>query len=289
MELSFPNNAHAIAKTLHEFDMDIRSLDEDDSHRLLQRLADFSECVTVTMLGCGVLQVSVLLLLPCLVALQSCPSGGIPGMPGIPGSPGLDGRHGPKGEKGDPGKTGLHGPAVGQKGEKGDPGERGKMGKMGRSGVPGPAGTPGLPGPLGEPGEGGGAVGVSAFTVRRRSELRPERGEPISFPTALTNTNDHFNLQTSKFECQISGTYYFAYHASSASRNLCVNLMLDGVTLAGFCDHLVNNNPQQVSSGGLAVYVKKGQRVWLETDGSNGMFVKSGQGDSVFSGFLFSF
>lgn len=63
--------------------------------------------------------------------------------------------------------------------------------------------------------------------------------------------------------------------------------MLDGERLAAFCDHIGNKNSGlQVSSGGLAVYVKKAQEVWLETDTNNGMYAAGGKGDSVFSGFL---
>ncbi|KAL2095125.1 hypothetical protein ACEWY4_009844 [Coilia grayii] len=241
------------------------------------------------MLGCSILEVSLLLFLPSMVALQSCPSGGTPGLPGIPGSPGYDGRNGQKGEKGDPGTSVQPGPAVGQKGQRGDPGIRGKPGKIGRPGMPGPVGAPGLAGQPGDPGESAAARSalVSAFSARRSTDVKPDRGTPVRFTTVITNINNHYNVESGKFVCHISGTYYFTYHASSSTKDLCVHLLLDGQNLAAFCDHLVSNNAQQVSSGGLAVYVKKGQQVWLETDVSNGMYASGGKGDSVFSGFLF--
>lgn len=177
--------------------------------------------------------------------------------------------------------------ATGQKGQKGEPGVKGKPGKIGKSGVPGPPGDNGMFGPPGDQGESDNAKSalVSAFSVKRTTEVRPDRGTPVRFTSVITNINDHFNTLTGKFVCQIAGTYYFVYHASSSTKNLCVNLMLDGERLAAFCDH-IGNNAQQVSSGGLAVYVKKAQQVWLETDTNNGMYAAGDKGDSVFSGFL---
>ncbi|XP_076131188.1 complement C1q subcomponent subunit C [Alosa pseudoharengus] len=240
------------------------------------------------MFGCSILGVSLVLCLSPMVSLEPCTSGGTPGMPGIPGPPGYDGRNGLKGEKGNPGTAMQSGLAMGQKGQKGDPGFKGKPGKIGKSGIPGLPGVPGPVGPLGDPAEAEHAKSalVSAFSIRRATAVKPERGIPVRFTLVITNINDHYNTETGKFGCQISGTYYFVYHASSALKNLCVSIMLDGQRLAAFCDHMVNTHTQQMSSGGLAVYVKKGQHVWLETDHNNGMYAEGGKGDSVFSGFL---
>ncbi|XP_062392060.1 complement C1q subcomponent subunit C [Sardina pilchardus] len=240
------------------------------------------------MFGCGVLGVSLVLCLSPMVSLEPCPCGGTPGTPGIPGPPGYDGRNGLKGEQGNPGMAMQSGMGMVQKGQKGDPGARGKAGKIGKSGIPGPAGVPGPTGPQGDPAEAEHAKSalVSAFSVRRATDVKPDRNTPVRFTNVITNINDHYNTLTGKFGCQISGTYYFVYHASSTLKNLCVSIMLDGQRLAGFCDHMVSTHPQQVSSGGLTVYVKTGQHVWLETDNNNGMYAAGERGDSVFSGFL---
>lgn len=174
-----------------------------------------------------------------------------------------------------------------QKGQKGEPGIKGKPGKIGKSGVLGPAGDPGMAGLPGDQGESDNSKSaqVSAFSVRRATDVKPDRSTPVRFTSVITNINNHFNTETGKFVCQIAGTYYFVYHASSSTKNLCINLVLDREKLAAFCDH-IGNNAQQVSSGGLAVYVKKAQQVWLETDMNNGMYAAGNKGDSVFSGFL---
>ncbi|XP_036380816.1 complement C1q subcomponent subunit C [Megalops cyprinoides] len=223
-----------------------------------------------------------LALLPA-VATQVCTSTGTPGLPGIPGFPGRDGRDGATGEKGEPGRPFQ----TGQVAEKGEKGERGPMGPTGKIGRTGAKGQPGLPGPVGPPGDMG-LSGVyslaqqSAFSVSRRTRTHPVRNTPVRFSNIITNVNNHFDMDSGKFICHIPGTYYFVYHTSSES-SLCVVLKRDGESVASFCDHLYNT--VQVSSGGLALYLRKDQKVWLETTDYNGMIGVEGR-QSVFSGFL---
>ncbi|XP_041727763.2 complement C1q subcomponent subunit C [Coregonus clupeaformis] len=225
------------------------------------------------------------LALPDLVTMETCPSAGTPGLPGIPGLPGRDGRDGETGEKGVPGV--LSGP--GQRpdeGQKGEPGVKGAVGKPGRSGVRGEEGSPGPEGPRGEPGESGSAGSQlhSAFSVARGTASPPEKASVIRFTSIITDVNKDYNTETGRFRCRVSGTYYFVYHASSEER-LCLLFKLDGTSLASFCDLMYGVKNRQVSSGGLAAYLRKDQEVWLETNDYNGMTGKP-EGNSVFSGFL---
>ncbi|XP_048839440.1 complement C1q subcomponent subunit C-like [Brienomyrus brachyistius] len=218
-----------------------------------------------------------------LAATDTCPSAGHPGMPGIPGFPGRDGRKGEKGQKGTPGMT-VKSDLMTAKGEKGEEGAKGYPGKIGRSG---PQGLPGSPGPMGLPGDRG-ESGVrdnalqSAFSMTRRTYEYPVRNSPVRFDTEITNINKHFNVTTGKFTCHIAGSYYFVYH-TSARASLCILLMKDAEPIASFCDHSYNS--YQVSSGGLVVYLRKGESVWLETNDYNGLTATAGK-QSVFSGFL---
>ncbi|XP_072281353.1 complement C1q subcomponent subunit C [Pyxicephalus adspersus] len=207
----------------------------------------------------------------------------IPGLPGIPGTPGRDGRDGlkgTKGEKGLPAKLNVGG----LKGEKGIKGPQGPVGKNG------PKGPPGLPGEKGEMGPKGdnGIPGnhkrqyQSAFTVKRSTGEHPERNAPIKFNDIVTNDHNDYNRETGKFMCRIAGLYYFVYHASQ-SHNLCVTLRVDDEVKASFCDHM--SNSQQVTSGGVLVQLKKGQKVWLVANDYNGM-IGIENNDSVFTGFL---
>ncbi|XP_018591833.2 complement C1q subcomponent subunit C [Scleropages formosus] len=218
-----------------------------------------------------------------IVTSETCPSAGYPGIPGIPGMPGRDGRDGEKGEKGEPGDVWTS-KQLAEKGQKGEPGPKGPTGKIGRTGLPGLKGFPGPMGPEGDNGESS-ALEItlqSAFSVTRRTKAPPTRNSPVRFTHVITNINDHFDIETGKFVCHISGTYYFVYHASAKS-SLCVSLIREGRSLASFCDHV--HNEAQVSSGGLAVYVKKDEKVWLETNDYNGIIGVAGR-QSVFSGFL---
>ncbi|KAF6727373.1 Complement C1q subcomponent subunit C [Oryzias melastigma] len=257
------------------------------------------------------------LIIPLLVDMETCPATGMPGMPGIPGLPGRDGRDGEKGEKGEPGGQ-LAGSLKGQKGNTGPKGSPGKRGQSGEPGKPGLQGEPGLPG---EPGELG-TVGLeqqAAFSVARMTSEPPDKGAVILFTKVITDINGDYDTVTGRFRCRVPGTYYFVYHAS-LERKLCVLMKLDNVIMTTFCDFRQNLRqvrtfpPQlvymferrrkllngctlgdgralhsllcfQVTSGGLSVYLSRGQEVWLETKEFVGMTSKP-SGYSIFSGFL---
>nr|ACN11312.1 Complement C1q subcomponent subunit C precursor [Salmo salar] len=225
------------------------------------------------------------LALPDLVTMETCTSAGTPGLHGFPGLPGRDGRDGETGEKGVSGV--LSGPGQkAEEGQKGEPGVKGAVGKPGRSGVRGDKGSPGPEGARGEPGESGSAGPLlqSAFSVARGTASPPEKASPIRFTTVITDVNKDYNTETGRFRCRVPGTYYFVYHASSEER-LCLVFKLDGTSLSSFCDLTYGGTKRQVSSGGLATYLKKDQEVWLETNDYNGMTGKP-EGNSLFSGFL---
>ncbi|XP_073681046.1 complement C1q subcomponent subunit C [Garra rufa] len=221
-----------------------------------------------------------------LVSTETCPSGGAPGFPGIPGFPGRDGREGMKGEKGEPGKP-LKADETMKSGERGESGIKGIPGKRGLQGDLGLTGPPGLHGEPGEPGSLDASIShlQSAFSVVRKTRAHPEPNSLIRFSEVITDINKDFNIAESKFVCKIPGTYYFVFHASSSEKHLCVNLIHDDKKLAVFCDHMQKGN-QQVSSGGLAVYLKENEKVWLTTGFYNGLFAEGDKADSVFSGFL---
>ncbi|CAL8337537.1 unnamed protein product [Lota lota] len=230
----------------------------------------------------------LLLVLPLTVSFETetCKITGMPGIPGVPGLPGRDGRSGLKGDTGEPGST------TGPRGQQSVPGEVGRPGPTGKRGAGGEAGgrgPPGFPGPMGDVDEddssGPVATGVhSAFSVSRAVASQPARDTPIIFSTVITNYNDDFKTETGRFRCSVPGTYYFVYHASATER-LCLQLKLNGEQLASWCDIQTRNTLRQVSSGGLAVYLERGQEVWLETSDYRAM-TSIPNGISIFSGFL---
>ncbi len=174
-----------------------------------------------------------------------------------------------------------------KKGEKGECGFRGipgKRGLQGDFGILGPLGPPGEPGELGNLDASISHL-QSAFCVARKTRANPEPNSLIRFSHVITNINADFSTSENKFVCKIPGTYYFVFHASSSEKHLCVNLIHDEKKLAVFCDHMQKGN-QQASSGGLAVYLKENEKVWLMTGTYNGLFAEGEKADSVFSGFL---
>uniref|UniRef100_A0A8C6M7T1 C1q domain-containing protein n=1 Tax=Nothobranchius furzeri TaxID=105023 RepID=A0A8C6M7T1_NOTFU len=246
-------------------------------------MSPFLTRTSIMLLHCLLLVGALLsLAVPLLVAQETCPSTGLPGMPGIPGLPGRDGRDGEKGEKGEPGQQwrgglGSQKGLMGEQGPTGPPGKRGQLGELGAPGTPGDVGYPGDPG---EPGTVG-AQQQAAFSVARGTGDFPEKFSIIRFTKVITNINNVYNTATGRFRCQVSGMYYFEFHASLEER-LAVLMKLDNQLLIPFSDH---RRRRQVTSGGLAVYLSAGQEVWLETKDYRGMTGKH-NGYSIFSGFL---
>ncbi|XP_055365162.1 complement C1q subcomponent subunit C-like isoform X2 [Betta splendens] len=170
-----------------------------------------------------------------LVAMETCPAGGMPGIPGIPGMPGRDGRDGEKGQKGESGVVRADGFGP-HRGERGEPGPKGFDGKRGESGDPGEPGDPGVTGPPGPPGEyGAGVQQKAAFSVARGTSEFPAVGSVIRFTNVITNINNDYDTETGRFRCRVPGTYYFVFHASTVNK-LCVLLKLDGAEVTSFCD-----------------------------------------------------
>ncbi|XP_067826797.1 complement C1q subcomponent subunit C-like [Heptranchias perlo] len=210
---------------------------------------------------------------------------GIPGthgIPGIPGIPGKDGRDGTKGAKGEAGPPGLA-LTLGEMGEKGDPGITGPTGKRGRRGSAGDIGDPGNVGGKGEMGRSGDHKSTlkSAFSAKRGGHAYPPRDIPIRFSKVISNDQNHYDSNTGVFTCNITGYYYFVYHATS-DNNLCISLNMNRVKKAGFCNH---GNFDQVSSGGIVLHLQVNDKVWLEPTDYNAVMGKEDH-DSVFSGFL---
>uniref|UniRef100_UPI00398F62D9 complement C1q subcomponent subunit C-like n=1 Tax=Pristiophorus japonicus TaxID=55135 RepID=UPI00398F62D9 len=232
-------------------------------------------------------RISLMLLLAVLASLVEgfdTNSGvpGIPGFHGIPGIHGKDGRDGPKGAKGDPGIPGLA-LSQGEIGDKGDPGITGPTGKRGRRGSPGEKGDAGNVGEKGEIGRSGDHKSTlkSAFSAKRGGFEYPPRDSRIRFSKIISNDQNHYDSNTGVFTCNITGYYYFVYHATS-DNNLCVSLNKNGVKKAGFCNH---GNFVQVSAGGVVLHLRINDKVWLEPTDYNAMMGKEDH-DSVFSGFL---
>nr|BAU69609.1 C1qB1 [Sphyrna zygaena] len=231
--------------------------------------------------------ISLLLLLSILSALiqgfeMNAGIPGVPGCHGIPGKPGKDGRDGRKGAKGEPGSPGF-GLFQGEVGEKGDQGPPGPSGKRGRRGPPGEIGEPGNLGVKGEMGRSGDHKSTlkSAFSVKRGGHEYPPRDSHIRFSKIISNEQNHYDKETGEFTCNITGFYYFVYHATS-DNNLCINLNMNGIKKIGFCNH---GTMDQVSSGGAVLHLRANDKVWLEPTDYNAMMGQEDH-DSVFSGFL---
>ncbi|XP_078281230.1 uncharacterized protein LOC144607947 [Rhinoraja longicauda] len=219
-------------------------------------------------------------------AQDTCPaspihgSPGHPGLPGLPGKNGLDGLQGVKGTSGPSGSFALGG-GNGEKGEQGIEGFTGKVGPDGERGEKGERGALGEKGVQGEVGDHTSSL-KSAFSMARSTDIKPRPRLTIVFGKEISNDLRHFHVRSGKFQCNITGLYYFTYHATSKGP-LCVDIMKNGQKIVGFCDEVVSFF--QVSSGGVVLKVDQGDEVYLRATISNSMRGTEGA-DSVFSGFL---
>ncbi|XP_006002127.3 otolin 1b [Latimeria chalumnae] len=225
---------------------------------------------------------------------------GDPGDLGEKGVQGEIGSQGVKGEKGDIGPTGLDGVdgtkgADGEKGDLGIPGEKGDTGLTGLVGPPGPKGNPGNKGERGARGFRGfrgfkgskgdmTAVQNVAFSVGLVKPFPPS-GVPIKFDKTFYNEQNAYNSLTGKFNCTVSGVYFFSYSVTVRNRSLRLNLMVQGKRVVRSRETLYGQDIDQ-SSMFVILKLKAGQQVWLEVFRDwNGMYA-SNEDDSIFSGHL---
>ncbi|XP_032081692.1 adiponectin-like [Thamnophis elegans] len=193
---------------------------------------------------------------------------GSPGHPGHNGVPGRDGRDGREGERG-------------EKGDLGGPGEKGDNGFPGIPGPPGPPGHSGVPGPKG----GSATVYRSAFSVGLTSRVS-YINMPIKFTKVFYNEQNHYNTVTGKFQCTISGVYYFAYHLSVYASDVKVSLFKKDTAIIITYDQYQENNVDQ-ASGSVLLHLESGNEVWLQLYGEEKSSVYADNvNDSTFMGFL---
>ncbi|XP_062990611.1 protein HP-25 homolog 1-like, partial [Elgaria multicarinata webbii] len=171
---------------------------------------------------------------------------GPPGPPGINGYPGQNGYNGEKGEKGEQGEQGP----PGLPGLKGIPGKHGPIGPKGERGAPGP---PGLPGsrPTQQ---------KSAFAAHL-GENYPEASHPIVFHNIIYNEQQHFDVDSGIFTCQIPGVYFFGY-SMEVYKNSNILLMKNGQQVIG--TYQLTSDVYENLSGSTILKLENGDRVWLE-------------------------
>lgn len=114
---------------------------------------------------------------------------------------------GTRGEPGRPGKPGPRGPP----GEPGPPGPRGPPGERGDSKVAFPALTGA---PAGDAEADGTNSTVSVYRIAFYVGLKnPHEGyEVLKFDDVITNLGNHYDPNSGKFTCHVSGIYFFTYH-----------------------------------------------------------------------------
>lgn len=241
---------------------------------------------------------------------NSCCQGpaGLPGVPGaaaIPGSPGhngLPGRDGMRGERGEPGvsvkgekgdigfgQIGLPG-GEGPRGERGFPGLKGLPGKVGPRGMSGDRGSEGRQGDTGLKGEKGesGHSRKSAFTALKTGVQTGNIGDVVTFQETTTNINNHFSLQTSKFTCQVPGTYVFMFAIGVFhTTDPVIWLVKNGNRVLSVLARTGGNSDYDHTSNSAILDLQVNDKVWLQFAHHNGRRIHSdGHRYSSFSGFL---
>ncbi|XP_056594643.1 complement C1q and tumor necrosis factor-related protein 9-like [Triplophysa dalaica] len=210
---------------------------------------------------------------------------GFPGPPGIKGEMGPVGPAGPQGDTGPKGERGLIGPLghQGRPGPKGDFGPQGVKGSIGVHGDKGSIGEIGKPGPKGDMPE----VTKSAFSVGLTVESRmPPGNTPIRFDKILYNQQGHYDPETGRFTCSVSGAYFFTYYITVLVRDVQVAMVKNGQKMIHTLNRYQNGEDQ--ASGGAILELQAGDKVWLQaSDGErfNGLFADEDD-DTIFAGFL---
>ena len=172
-------------------------------------------------------------------------------------------------------------------------GPSGIPGVPGTGGPPGTPGTPGAPGlsVKGEKGDPGEPISTqkSAFTAIKTDSQTGNVGDVLTFQETETNINNHFNLATNMFTCQIPGTYVFMFGIAVYQNNdPRIELVKNGTPIVTLHATISSNaSPFQQSSNSVILNLGVGDQMWLRFTGSNGHRVWSGgRKYSTFSGFL---
>ncbi|XP_072035465.1 uncharacterized protein [Amphiura filiformis] len=216
---------------------------------------------------------------------------GSPGRDGIPGRDGMSGRDGMKGDlgfKGDRGDVGIGIEGMpGPEGPSGERGERGIRGLPGKVGPIGLSGEVGMKGDKGDHGSKGEPTGLrrSAFSAQKTAvHTSTTPNEELSFDEARVNIGGHFDLNSSRFTCQIPGTYFFAFslYAIGPGSPDAV-LRKDGVNIA-YARSAMNNVQLQLCSSTM-VHLDVGNQVWIEFSSPNEGFDCTDE-KCQFSGYL---
>ncbi|XP_051737739.1 complement C1q and tumor necrosis factor-related protein 9A [Ctenopharyngodon idella] len=210
---------------------------------------------------------------------------GLPGPQGIKGDVGPIGPEGPQGDRGYKGDKGIQGPF----GPPGRPGPKGELGHQGIKGSIGVRGEKGSKGDIGEQGPKGDMPEIpkSAFSARLSESTKlPAANAPIRFDKILYNRQGHYDPETGRFTCAISGAYFFSYHITVYSRNVKVVLMKNGQRVIYTMDSYQGAEDQ--AAGGAVLELEVGDKVWLQVADKqlfNGLYADEDD-DTVFSGFL---
>ncbi|XP_017294960.1 complement C1q-like protein 2, partial [Kryptolebias marmoratus] len=184
-------------------------------------------------------------------------------------------------------------------------------GRPGKPGPGGPPGEPGPPGPRGPPGErgdgkvafpaltgasggdaeadGGGNATASAYRIAFYVGLKnPHEGyEVLKFDDVITNLGNHYDPNSGKFTCHVSGIYFFTYHVlmrggdgTSMWADLCKNGQVRASAIAQDADQNYD-----YASNSAVLHLDSGDEVYVKLDGGK---AHGGNNNkySTFSGFI---
>uniref|UniRef100_G3PQ50 Complement C1q like 2 n=1 Tax=Gasterosteus aculeatus TaxID=69293 RepID=G3PQ50_GASAC len=190
-------------------------------------------------------------------------------------------------------------------------GSRGEPGRPGKPGSRGPPGEPGPPGPRGPPGlRGDGRLALPAVTGSAGPEngeteganssangyriafyvglKNPHEGyEVLKFDDVITNLGKHYDANTGKFTCHMSGIYFFTYHVlmrggdgTSMWADLCKNGQVRASAIAQDADQNYD-----YASNSAVLHLDSGDEVYVKLDGGK---AHGGNNNkySTFSGFI---
>ncbi|XP_037552567.1 complement C1q-like protein 2 [Nematolebias whitei] len=189
-------------------------------------------------------------------------------------------------------------------------GTRGEQGRPGKPGPRGPPGEPGPPGPRGPPGEradskaafppltGAPAGDVDSDGSNATSSViriafyvglkNPHEGyEVLRFDDVITNLGNHYDPNSGKFTCHVSGIYFFTYHVlmrggdgTSMWADLCKNGQVRASAIAQDADQNYD-----YASNSAVLHLDSGDEVYVKLDGGK---AHGGNNNkySTFSGFI---
>ena len=101
------------------------------------------------------------------------------------------------------------------------------------------------------------------FNAHSLTTRTPSNGQTLVFPSVISNIGNAYSSSTGKFTAPVNGTYSFTVQLCSYNSAGQFSLVLDGTAVNKL--YLYNYGSYYTPSNTVPVFLKQGQKVWVQS------------------------